>query len=129
MRIRPLSKDASQVNFSNSILKHFNAETFHDSYKPLDEILERNKGRKIVLFLFDGFGKQIQEATKDCCPFIYSHGLLDLNTVYPPTTVAATTAVLSGKYPVEAVKMMKKIAQRADEYFNSTNYLEKKEYN
>lgn len=101
MRIRPLSKDASQVNFSNSILKHFNAETFHDSYKPLDEILEKNKGRKIVLFLFDGFGKQIQEATKDCCPFIYSHGLLDLNTVYPPTTVAATTAVLSGKYPVE----------------------------
>ena len=47
MRIRPLSKDASQVNFSNSILKHFNAETFHDSYKPLDEILEKNKGRKI----------------------------------------------------------------------------------
>ena len=35
----------------------------------------------------------------------------------------------SGKYPVEAVKMMKKIAQRADEYFNSTNYLEKKDYN
>lgn len=32
----------------------------------------------------------------------------------------------SGMYPVEAVKMMKKIAQRADEYFNSTNYLEKK---
>jgi pyruvate kinase len=30
----------------------------------------------------------------------------------------------SGEYPVEAVKMMKKIAKRADDYFNSTNYLE-----
>lgn len=33
----------------------------------------------------------------------------------------------SGMYPVEAVKIMKKIAQRADEYFNSTNYLEKEQ--
>lgn len=31
----------------------------------------------------------------------------------------------SGLYPVETVKMMKKIAQRANEYFNSSNYLEK----
>jgi pyruvate kinase len=30
----------------------------------------------------------------------------------------------SGSYPVEAVKIMKKIAKRADDYFNSTNYLE-----
>jgi pyruvate kinase len=30
----------------------------------------------------------------------------------------------SGNYPVEAVAIMKKIAKRADEYFNSTNYLE-----
>ncbi len=30
----------------------------------------------------------------------------------------------SGNYPVEAVEIMKKIAQRTDEYFNSTNYLE-----
>jgi len=30
----------------------------------------------------------------------------------------------SGNYPVEAVKIMKKIAKRADDYFNSTNYME-----
>ncbi len=30
----------------------------------------------------------------------------------------------SGNYPIEAVKMMKKIAKRADDYFNSANYLE-----
>ena len=47
MRIRPLSKDASQVNFSNSILKHFNTETFHDSYKPLDEILEKKFKKRL----------------------------------------------------------------------------------
>ncbi|MFA5013177.1 MAG: pyruvate kinase [Candidatus Paceibacterota bacterium] len=31
----------------------------------------------------------------------------------------------SGKYPIDAVEVMKKIIQRADEYFNSVNYLEK----
>jgi pyruvate kinase len=30
----------------------------------------------------------------------------------------------SGNYPIKAVKMMKKIAKRADDYFNSANYLE-----
>lgn len=101
MKIPSLSEKASQVNLSNSILKHFGCETFHDTFEPLDEILEKNKDKKVVLFLFDGFGRQIQEQSKQYCPYIYSHGKLNLNTVYPPTTVAATTAVLSGKYPIE----------------------------
>lgn len=101
MKIPALSKDASQVNLSNSILRHFGCETFHDSFKPLDEVFERNKDKKVVLFLFDGFGRQIQELSKEHCPYIHSHGKFDLNTVYPPTTVAATTAVLSGRYPIE----------------------------
>lgn len=101
MSIPELSREHTHVNISNSLLKHFGAKTFHDSYKPLDEILERNKGKKIVFILTDGFGKFIQEATKDLCPFIYSHGKFDIDTVYPPTTVAVITSLLSGKYPVE----------------------------
>lgn len=101
MAIPALKKDSSQVNISNSILKHFGVDSFHSTFKPLDEILERNKGRKVVLFLFDGFGKYIQEKTKEHCPYLYSHGKYDIGTVYPPTTVAATTSILSGKYPVE----------------------------
>ena len=30
-----------------------------------------------------------------------------------------------GKYPIETIKAMKKIAKRADDYFNNTNYLKK----
>lgn len=101
MSIPKLSRDSSQVNVSNSLLKHFGVATFHDSYKPLDEVFEKNKEKKIVFLLLDGFGKYIQEATKDICPFIYSHGKFTVDTVYPPTTVAATTSLLSGKYPVE----------------------------
>ncbi|MFA5431817.1 MAG: pyruvate kinase [Candidatus Paceibacterota bacterium] len=39
-------------------------------------------------------------------------------------SVMLSDETASGNYPLEAVKIMKKIAKRADDYFNSTNYLE-----
>ena len=89
------------VNISNSILKHFNIDTFHDSYKELDKILEKNKDKNICLILLDGFGKVIYETYKEDIPFLYNHIRLDANSVYPPTTVAATTSLMTGKYPKE----------------------------
>jgi pyruvate kinase len=47
------------------------------------------------------------------------------NAVFDGTdAVMLSDETASGNYPVEAVKIMKKIAKRADDYFNSTNYLE-----
>jgi len=101
MSIPKLSETNSQVNISNSILRHFSCPTFHQTYSPLDNILDHIGDKKICLFLLDGFGKYIQKKSKSLCPFIYSHGKFDIDAVYPPTTVAATTAILSGKYPCE----------------------------
>ena len=39
-------------------------------------------------------------------------------------SVMLSDETASGNYPLEAVKIMKKIAKRADDYFNGTNYLE-----
>lgn len=39
-------------------------------------------------------------------------------------SVMLSDETASGNYPLEAVRIMKKIAKRADDYFNSTNYLE-----
>jgi pyruvate kinase len=39
-------------------------------------------------------------------------------------SVMLSDETASGDYPLEAVRVMKKIAKRADDYFNSTNYLE-----
>ena len=89
------------VNISNSILKFYDIPTFHNSYDELDKILEKNKNKKLCLILLDGFGKIILEKYKKYCPFLYSHINLDCYSVYPPTTVAATTSLMSGKYPCE----------------------------
>lgn len=89
------------VNVGNSILNFFDIPTFHDSYEPLDKILKDTKKEKIALVLFDGMGKVVLDTYKDDIPFLYSHIMTTFNSVFPPTTVAATTALTTGKYPLE----------------------------
>ena len=96
-----LNKDNTLTNLGNSILKRFDCPTIHSSMKDIDEILSHNKDKKVCLILLDGFGKNIIEMYKDYCPFIYNHIFKTINSVFPPTTVAATTSLLTCKYPIE----------------------------
>lgn len=96
-----VSRSKSLVNVSNSLLKAFDVPTFHDSYRVLDQIIEANRGKKICLFLFDGLGKTVLKEHRASAPFIYRNRLKAITSVFPPTTVAATTALLSGRYPCE----------------------------
>lgn len=100
MRIK-LNKNETLVNFGNSILSNYECETFHKTYQNLDEILKTHKNKKVCLILLDGFGKAIIEKYKENCPFIYKHSCFTFYSTYPPTTVAATNALLLAKYPCE----------------------------
>ena len=96
-----LPKKTTLVNLGNSILKHFNVEPFHDTFIPLDKILKKTDKKKICLILFDACGKHIIEKHKNLMPFIYSHQHIELNSTFPATTVCATTALTTAKYPIE----------------------------
>lgn len=96
-----LDKEETLVNLGNSILKFYGVEPFHSTYKKADEIIEKSKKQKIALVLFDGFGKVIADYYKDNIPFIYSHKVSLFNSVFPPTTVAATTGLTTATYPIE----------------------------
>ena len=89
----------SLINLSNSILKHFNAETFHETIPEIDELLKGYK--KVVAVLFDGMGRNIVRKHLKEDSFIRSHYVTTINSTFPPTTAAATTAFLTGKYPIE----------------------------
>lgn len=89
----------SLINLSNSILKHFSAETFHETNPVVDEQLKGYK--KVVAVLFDGMGQNIVRKHLKENSFIRSHYVTTINSTYPPTTSAATTAFLTGKYPIE----------------------------
>ena len=89
----------SLVNLSNSILKHFGAESFHESIPEIDNLLKGHK--KVVAVLFDGMGQNIVRKHLKEDSFIRTHYVTTINSTFPPTTAAATTAFLTGKYPIE----------------------------
>ena len=89
----------SLVNLSNSILKHFGAETFHKTIPEIDNLLKGHK--KVVAVLFDGMGQNIVRRHLKENSFIRSHYVTTINSTFPPTTAAATTSFLTGKYPIE----------------------------
>lgn len=94
-------KSNSLVQISNSILKHFTGSSFHDTSKELDEVFAKKQYTKVSLMLFDGLGKSIRELHLNEKDFLRRKKAFTINSVFPPTTVAATTAVCSGKYPIE----------------------------
>lgn len=91
--------DHNLVNVSNAILEHYGVPSFHRPYKELLSLLEGH--RKIAIFLFDALGEDILLAHKKAAKPFLSRALFPVWSVNPATTVAATTSLLTGKYPVE----------------------------
>ena len=87
------------VNFSNSILKHFGVNPFHETEEAIDKALKGHK--KVALILFDGMGRNIVRKHLHEKSFIRKNYLCTINSTFPPTTTAATTGFLTGKYPIE----------------------------
>lgn len=87
------------VNLSNSILNHFGTKPFHDTIPEIDALLKGHK--KVVAVLFDGMGQNITRLHLKENSYIRSNYVTTINSTFPPTTAAATTAFLTGKYPVE----------------------------
>ncbi len=89
----------SLINLSNSILKHFGVVPFHETIPEVDELLKGHK--KVVAVLFDGMGQNIVRKHLKEDSFVRRHYVTTINSTFPPTTAAATTSFLTGKYPVE----------------------------
>ena len=89
----------SLVNLSSSILKAFGVETKEPSLRIVDNILKKDY-KNIVLLLLDGMGVSIMEKTLDKRGAFWSNLLIKYTSVFPATTVAATTSVLSSLPPI-----------------------------
>ena len=87
------------VTFSNSLLKHFGVKPFHQTEEAVDKILKGHN--KIAVILFDGMGQNIVRKHLKEKSYIRQNYLCTINSTFPPTTTAATTAFLTGKYPIE----------------------------
>lgn len=88
------------TNVTNSILKYFNITTYHQTLKELDEFLTKDY-KNIVLLLYDGMGANLLERNNRQNSFLNHHKIKNITAVFPPTTTASTTSVLSGLNPCE----------------------------
>ena len=91
----------SLTNLACSIRKYFNIDYKHNTLIYIDELLESLQPKNVVTILCDGMGDNILKRTLNKGDFLLEHRLKGIYTVFPATTVAATTSVMTGLNPVE----------------------------
>ncbi len=90
--------DDCLVNLANSVLRSFGAQAGADMPQ-LTPVLAHYKN--VVIFLLDSMGTYNLQEHLAPDGFFRRHLLRSYSSVFPPTTVAATTSVQSGQEPVE----------------------------
>ena len=89
----------SLVNLSSSILEAFGVQPVEPTLNGVDELLKKDY-KNVVLLLLDGMGISTMEKILDKQGAFWSNLLFPYSSVFPATTVAATTSVLSAMPPV-----------------------------
>lgn len=86
------------ANLACSILNFYRIEPPNATLKSADELLKHDY-RNVVLLLLDGMGSRNLEDHLTPDGFFRKHLRCSYSSTFPPTTVAATTAIMSGLYP------------------------------
>lgn len=94
-------KYGQTIAVSNSLRKHVGVSPFHESDPVVDAWLDAHGFRCVIAILVDALGTSIIQKHLPEDSFLRRYTAEDIATVFPPTTAAATTAFLTGKYPME----------------------------
>lgn len=92
--------DHCLVNLACSVLKEFGAVSTHPTLPQMDQMLHEPH-RNIVILLLDGMGIDAVQHHLDPGGFFCRHLHGSYSSVFPPTTTAATTSLMSGLTPYE----------------------------
>lgn len=83
-----------------SVMKRFGVTPPNGTLPLADRLLEK-RSKNVVVMLLDGMGQNILEANLAPDGFFRRHLAGTYSSVFPPTTVAATTAMDSGLFPAQ----------------------------
>lgn len=93
--------DRSILSIASSVLNHFGVKDCqHKTLPEFDKLLEKDY-KNIIVILFDGLGTSALNYHLEENDFLRKHYVTDISSVFPSTTVAATTSILSGYSPLE----------------------------
>ncbi len=90
----------SIVNLPNSILQWMALPHRHSTLSLMDQALKQGY-ESVVVLLLDGLGTRVIRDNLDQNGFLATHLVDSFSSVFPPTTVAATTSCITGLQPVE----------------------------
>ena len=89
------------VSIPNSILNYYGLKKYNESNKLIDEYLKKYNPKNIVLILCDGMGYNFLNKNLPNNNFLRKNEKAVISSVFPPTTTAATTSLITGLYPNE----------------------------
>lgn len=93
--------DRSILSIASSVLNHFDVKDCqHKTLPEFDELLSKDY-KNIIVMLFDGLGTSTLKYHLEGNDFLRKHHVTDISSVFPSTTVAATTSIMSGYSPAE----------------------------
>ena len=90
----------SIVNLVSSILEAYDVKTNHPPLKQLDAKTLKMK-KNIIFFILDGFGMNLLNKFATSTKFLNKNLISPITSVFPSTTSAAITSIISGKTPWE----------------------------
>ncbi len=93
--------DRSSLSITASIGEYFGGQSDYPTLPEIDIRLCEGGIEKIVLVLTDGLGEMILKRHLPTDSFLVRHDKAAISAVYPSTTTAATTAIWTGKSPLE----------------------------
>lgn len=96
--INKVSYENSLINLSSSILMHYNVFPSYKTLNILDNYLKKDYNH-VVLIVLDGLGVNLINKHLSDKDLLKKNTKHIINSVFPPTTVAATNAILSAKPP------------------------------
>lgn len=88
----------SLINLTASLLNHYNCFPEYKTLHNIDEYLKRDYNH-VILIVLDGLGVNIINNNLTEEQLLRQNIKQTISSVFPPTTVAATNAILSGKPP------------------------------
>ena len=92
--------EKSIVHLASSICKNLGLPSLYPSIPEID-MLRLSAYKNVVLLVVDGMGTSILEENGTPHGFFQSHLLFSADSVVPSTTVAATTSLKTGRWPIE----------------------------
>lgn len=90
----------SILNLVSSLMQSYGAPCHHPGLPLMDDWFARPYKNKILM-IFDGMGSEFLRRQLPAEGFYRQHQVAELTSVYPCTTTAATTSMLSGRSPLE----------------------------